>query len=153
MEVGNEVEINGVLYVRKDVVVEKTLLCQKEWEERCKLYAEGDKLHAEGSKLWAEGSKLYAEGDKLYAEGNKLYAEGSKLYAEGSKLYAEGSKLHAEGNKLRDEGSKLRAEGDLIFLNAVIKTFGNIKLEWKNCQDDIQSYECHLGNGEVYIPV
>jgi len=118
MEVGNEVEINGVLYVRKNVKVEKTLSCQKEWKERCKLYAEGD--------------KLYAESDKLYAEGNKLYAEGNKLYAEGNKLCA---------------------EGGLIFINAVIKTFGNIKLEWKNWHDDKHSYECHLGNGEVYIPV
>ena len=91
---------------------------QKEWEERCKLYAEGD-------KLWAEGDKLYAEGDKLWAEGDKLYAEGDKL----------------------------RAEGDLIFINAVIKTFGNIKLERKNWHDDKHSYECHLDNGEVYIPV
>ena len=125
MEVGNEVEINGVLYVRKNVKVEKTLSCQKEWKERCKLYAEGDKLHAEGSKLWAEGKKLYTEGDKLYAEGDKLHAESSKLYAEGG----------------------------LIFINAVIKTFGNIKLEWKNWHDDKHSYECHLDNGEVYIPV
>ena len=118
MEVGNEVEINGVLYVRKNVKVEKTLSCQKEWKERCK-------LHAESSKLWAEGDKLYAEGDKLRAEGRKLYAEGDKL----------------------------RAEGDLIFINAVIKTFGNIKLEWKNWHGDKHSYECHLDNGEVYIPV
>ena len=111
MEVGNEVE--------------KTLSCQKEWEERCKLYAEGDKLRAEGDKLWAEGDKLYAEGDKLRAEGDKLYAEGNKL----------------------------RAEGDLIFINAVIKTFGNIKLEWTNWNNGKHSHECHLDNGEVYIPV
>ena len=104
---------------------------QKEWEERCK-------LHAEGSKLWSEGSKLLAEGDKLYAEGYKLWSEGRKL--------------HAEGNKLHAEGYKLRAEGDLIFINAVIKTFGNIKLEWKNWHDNKHSYECHLDNGEVYIP-
>jgi len=132
MEVGNEVEINGVLYVRKNVKVEKTLSCQKEWKERCKLRAEGDKLHAEGSKLYAEGNKLYAEGNKLYAEGSKLYAEGRELRAEGDKLYT---------------------EGDLIFINAVIKTFGNIKLEWKNWHDDKHSHECHLDNGEVYIPV
>ena len=145
MEVGNEVEINGVLYVRKNVKVEKTLSCQKEWKERCKLYAEGDKLRA-------EGNKLYAEGNKLYAEGNKLYAESGKLYAEGNKLYAEGDKLYAEGRELRAEGDKLYTEGDLIFINAVIKTFGNIKLEWKNWNDDKHSYECHLDNGEVYIP-
>ena len=118
MEVGNEVEINGVLYVRKNVKVEKTLSCQKEWKERCGRRAEGDKLRAESDKLYAEGSKLYAEGRELRAEGDKLYAEG-----------------------------------DLIFINAVIKTFGNIKLEWKNWHDDKHSYECHLDNGEVYIPV
>jgi cell division protein FtsB len=125
MEVGNEVE--------------KTLSCQKEWEERCKLYAEGDKLRAEGDKLYAEGDKLRAEGDKLWAEGDKLYAEGDKLRAESDKLYA--------------EGNKLRAEGDLIFINAVIKTFGNIKLEWTNWNNGKHSHECHLDNGEVYIPV
>ncbi len=146
MEVGNEVEINGVLYVRKNVKVEKTLSCQKEWKERCKLYAEGRELYAEGNKLYAEGDKLHDEGRELRAEGRKLYAESDKLHAEGDKLYTEGDKLYAEGNKLR-------AEGDLIFINAVIKTFGNIKLEWKNWHDDKHSYECHLDNGEVYIPV
>ena len=80
--------------------------------------------------------KLRAEGDKLRAEGNKLRAEGSKFRAEGGKLYAEGDKLYSEGDKLY-------AEGDLIWINTILKIYGNIKIEWKNDN-------CILEGGEVF---
>lgn len=102
---------------------------QKEWEQRLKLIAEGNKLTAEGYKLQAEGDKLCAEGGKLYAKGIKLWGEGNKLWAESDKLYAKGNKLWAE---------------------AVLKAYGNIKLEWENWNEKYLSSECHLGNGEVY---
>jgi len=73
-----------------------------------------------------------------------------KAWEKRSKLRAEGSKLWAEGSKLRAEGSKLRAEGSIVFLAAVIKRYGNIALEWKNWNEQQLSYECHLGNGEIY---
>ena len=44
-------------------------------------------------------------------------------------LRAEGDKLYAEGNKLYAEGNKLRAEGDLVFINAVIAHYGNVKID------------------------
>ena len=43
-----------------------TLVCQKEWEERKKLYAKGNKLYVEGNKLYVEGNKLYAEGTLVF---------------------------------------------------------------------------------------
>ena len=102
--------------------------------------------------VWGIRSKLRAEGDKLYAEGDKLRAEGDKLYAEGSKLRAEGDKLYAEGDKLYAEGIKLRAEGDTIWIGAILELYGNIKLEWKNWNQEKNSYECYLENGEVFKP-
>jgi len=100
------------------------------WEQRLKLYADGDKLYAEGHKLWAEGDKLRAEGHKLWAEGDKLYAEGNKLCAEGNKLRAEGHKLYAEGHKLWSEG--------------ILRFVGNIKLEWT-------AVGCKLETGDVFL--
>jgi hypothetical protein len=67
-----------------------------------------------------------------------------KLNKKILKAWNECNKLRAEGDKLWAEGSKLRAEGRLIFINAVIKEYGNIKLEWKDG-------DCHLENGEVYL--
>ena len=104
------------------------------------------------AKEWKERCELYRKAWKLHAEGHKLHAEGDKLHAEGHKQYAEGNKLRAEGHKLCVEGEKLRAEGNLLFTNAILSTFGNIELEWKNWNKEKCSYECHLGNGEVYIP-
>ena len=56
----------------------------------------------------------------------------AKLRAEGDKLRAEGEKLHAEGKKLHAEDDKLWAEGDIIFMDAVIKTYGNIPIKWND---------------------
>jgi len=106
------------------------------WGIRLKLRAEGDKLRAEGNKLRVEGDKLWAEGNKFYAECNKLWAEGDKFRAEGNKLWA--------------EGDKLRAEGDKLWAEAIIEVYGNIKLEWKNWNEEYKTYECHLETGEVF---
>ena len=73
---------------------------------------------------WQKRMKLRAKGYKLRAEGNKLWAEGNKLWAEGNKLWTE----------------------------AILAKFGNITMEWKNWNMQKQSFECHLGNGEVYKP-
>ena len=59
-------------------------------------------------------------------------------------------KLCAEGSKLWAEGSKLRAEGDKLWAEAIIELHGNITLEWKNWNNKTQTYECHLGTGEVF---
>ena len=55
-----------------------------------------------------------------------------KFRAEGAKLRAEGAKLWAEGDKLKAEGDKLKAEGTLIFVNAVIKEYGNVEIVWND---------------------
>ena len=64
-------------------------------------------------------------------------------------LYAEGNKLLAKG-LLRAEGRKLLAEGDLHWANAVLQVCGNITMGWENWNVKHQSYECHLGTGEVF---
>ena len=70
---------------------------------------------------WEQRLKLRAEGSKLWAEGDKLWAEGSKLWAEGSKLWAE----------------------------AILKTYGNIKLEWK-WNDKTEGTDCILETGDAF---
>jgi len=107
------------------------------WKIRLRLYAEGNRLRAEGNRLWAEGDRLRAEGNRLRAEGNKRRAEGDKLWAEGDKLYAEGSKLRAEGNRLWAE--------------AILETYGNIKLQWEYIEKKDDS-KCTLETGEVFEP-
>jgi hypothetical protein len=124
-----------------------TLKLTDAWNERIRLWAEGGKLRAEGDKLRAECDKLWAEGNKLWAEGNKLWAEGYKLRAEGDKLWAEGDKLWAEGDKLWAEGDKLRAEGALVWINAVLKAYGDVTLSWTW---STAHGVCTLENGDVY---
>ena len=68
----------------------------------------------------------------------------SVAWGKRAKLWAEGDKLWAEGDKLRAEGAKLWAE-------AIIETFGNIKLEWFWVSEK-KDYKCTLENGEVYEP-
>ena len=94
---------------------------QKEWEQRLKLWAKADTLCEEGNKLMRERVK-FGIGDKLYAKGRKLYDKGCKFFAKGSKLWVE----------------------------AVLKAYGNIKMEWKNWDETYNLQECHLENGEVY---
>lgn len=94
---------------------------QKEWEKRLKLHIKADKLCEEGNKLAAERVK-FGVSDKLYVKGDKLYEKGCKLYAKGNELWAE----------------------------AVLKVYGNIKMEWKNWDETYNLQECHLENGEVY---
>lgn len=48
------------------------------------------------------------------------------------KLRAEGDKLRAEGSKLWAEGGKLLAEGDKLWAEAIIESYGNVTIEWKN---------------------
>lgn len=104
------------------------------------------------NKVWKKRLEMRAEANKLRAEGSKLYAEGRKLMAEGNKLWAEGDKLYVEGRKLWAEANKLKAEGGLLFINAVIKVYGNIELEFKNWDEDKKDYDCHLETGEVFKP-
>lgn len=62
-------------------------------------------------------------------------------------LYAE-SEQHLDPNfttDIRAEGLKLQAEGDLLWANAILSKFGNIKMVRWNIQGD-----CYLENGEVY---
>ena len=83
---------------------------------------------------------------------SQLYAEANKLRGEGRKIYAEADKIWAKGDKLRAEGNKLRAEGDKLWADAILETYGNIKIEWKNWDIEKQDNECHLGTGEVFKP-
>lgn len=82
----------------------------------------------------------------------ELIAEGYKLLDKGDEFRAEGWKLQTEGYKLQIEGNKLCAEGNLLWANAVIEVYGkDMTIEWV-CNKEKQSWECHLGNGEVYKP-
>ena len=88
--------------------------------------------------VWHIRMKLRAKGKKLRAKGYKLWAKGYKLWAEGSQLWA--------------EGDSRWAEGDQIWIEAILKVYGNIKIEWKNWDEKKQSYECHLETGEIFKP-
>lgn len=97
-------------------------------------------------KAWKKRAELRAEAWKRSPQAHKAFAKGDKLIAKGKELQAKGFKLH-------EEGDKLHAEAELQWTNAVIEVYGeNMKMEWKNWNEDKKSNECHLGNGEVYKP-
>ena len=98
---------------------EMTLTLKKKWLERLKLVAKGDKLREKGIKIYPEGYVFWAEGHKLRAEAYELFAKDSRIRA--------------------------KAEG--LWVDAVLKAFGNIKMKWVPREGKI---DCHLGNGEVY---
>ena len=54
--------------------------------------------------------------------------------------------------KLRAEGSKLRAEGDKLWAETILEFCDNIKMEWKNWNEEKKDYECHLEGGEIFRP-
>lgn len=81
-----------------------------------------------------------------------FWAEANNLRAESNKLWAESNKLWAEAKKLRAEAKKLRAEGDKLWAEAILEVYGNIKMEWKNYNQEKQDYECHLETGEIFKP-
>ena len=93
-------------------------------------------------------NSLQAEWD----ERMRLHAEAHKLFAESNKLHVEADKLYAEAAKFRAEGAKLRAEGAKLWADAVFAKFGDVRLKWCGWHEDKHSYECHLENGEVYVP-
>ena len=70
-------------------------------------------------------------------------------WMERGKLWEEGYKLRAEGEKLLAEGTKLWMESNKMLLAAMVAVYGDIDIEWKNWNEEHQSYECHLSNGVV----
>ena len=82
-------------------------------------------------KVWEQRKKLFAEANKLFAEGWKLDAK-----ARGWKLFAEGNKLFAEGNTL--------------WVNAVLKEYGDVQMGWE-WNDKTKSCNCRLQYGKVEV--
>jgi hypothetical protein len=62
-------------------------------------------------------------------------------------LEIKSAKLRTEKAKLLAKGQKLYAQGDKLWVDAILKTYGNITLEWKK---NGSCYDCLLGNGELY---
>ena len=65
----NEITIDGVVYVKKELSKEeKNEILKKAWEKRRELRDKGNKLHAECDKLRAEYENLWEEGSKVWRE-------------------------------------------------------------------------------------
>ena len=90
--------------------------------------------------------------NKFWDYRRKFRERANNLEAESNKLFAESEKLKLEIIRLREEGCNLRAEGNKIWREALIETYGDMKIEWKNFDPQKQDYECHLENGEVFKP-
>lgn len=82
-----------------------------------------------------------------------LVAEGWKLFTEGGKSTVVGEIICPKIAKLLAKGWKLQSDGELLWKNAVIGVHGkDMTMTWVNWNEEKKSYECHLGNGEVYKP-
>jgi hypothetical protein len=98
--------------------------------------------------VWNIRLKLNAKSDILRAESNRFGRVGIEenilIFRVKRDLFkAKSSKIWAKSDILRAEANELWAE-------AILETFGNIKIEWKNFNDEKNDHECHLENGEIY---
>ena len=66
---------------------------QKAWDERCKLWGDGDKLLAKSDNLRTESDKLWDEGCKLQSEGGLIFLNAviNKYGVEAAIKYTEAS--------------------------------------------------------------
>jgi hypothetical protein len=122
----------------------------KAWNIRSKLQDLGVRLKIKSNKLRLEANKLRNKTNKLQFKliRSKEYddfkkATKYKLKLEGDKLVALAAVKNYEANMFRVKGNQFCAQGDLIFINSVIKEYGDISIKWK-------SDYCYLENGEVY---
>lgn len=72
-------------------------------------------------KAWQKRLELHKEGRKAYDEGRKIFGNGDILFTEGNTCWAE----------------------------AVLNTYGDIKVDFRYNQKTNKN-DCYLGNGEVY---
>jgi len=110
--------------------------------------------------IWKQRCKLRIKGFKLLVEGDKLKTEafsfmgGYKIKAEDVKHWVKGENLLVECYKLKTEAWQLFAEGDKMWAEAILKKYGNIKIEWEDRQGQGLTAEkdgyCKLETGELF---
>ena len=116
------------------------------WKRRCE-------LRAKGYELLAESDELHEKADNFLG-GYKIEAE------EIVKRWLKGENLFIECYKLKAEAFKLFAESDKSWAEAILKKYGNIKIEFiKRVKEEIKWEEgrylgkdcdCELETGELF---
>jgi len=82
----------------------------------------------------------------------QLWKKGRRLLSKSNTLWEESIKLQTKSNKLQAKGTQLQVEGNRLWINTILESYGNAKVEWKNYDYEKQDYECHLETGEVFRP-
>lgn len=128
---------------------------------------EAKKTEKIASPFWAQGNRMSNEA-KIRATdsdtGNGGVEVGQKLAKEflekcnGEIIMEEALKIRnfVSDSIYRDarifsiHAEKLRAYADIIWMTALIKVYGNVKVEWRSSLGDENNLECHLPTGEVF---
>ena len=110
--------------------------------------------------VWKRRCELRTKGFKLLAEADKLKTEAFsfmgayKIKAEDVKGWVKGENLLIDCYKLKTEAWQLFAEGDKLWAEAILKKYGNIKIEWIRGHGKPLTAErdgnCKLETGELF---
>ena len=117
--------------------------------------------------IWKRRCELRAKGFDLLAESDKLHSEafnfigGYKIRVEEIvKRWLKGENLFIECYNLKAEAFKLFAESDKSWAEAVLKKYGNIKIEltkrvekefkWEEGRYLGKDCDCKLETGELF---
>jgi hypothetical protein len=133
-------------------------------EEIQRLKSKSDKLSSESFKLDQEARKIACASRSMIEAGNKTNTEWeiqkleSQLLAiESQKILSESLRLGFKSKALLEERAILKLEldrlynlSDRIWLRAVLKAYGNIKIEW--IFRGLKGSACKLPNGEIFEP-
>lgn len=130
------------------------------WDKRLKLLKAGIKLtrrakilRIKEETITLRGMKLYSLGSRIRSEGLTgestehviLWAKGTILVTQANLIYNKANQIRAKKDLLFTKRDMLRAKGNLLWAEAVLKTLGNISMNWNN-----NPLQCHLQTGEIF---
>lgn len=132
---------------------------QAAWEKRASLYQQAAKFDKLSKIAYAEGRALILEARELFQKGNinepSLHFENTtfsgfaaQLYARGREANANAAYKEAMGAKEFAKAENLRAQGDIVWADAVVAAYGDIKITWRE-----PDHACVLANGDIYAPI
>lgn len=90
---------------------------------------------------WRRRRELLADAREYTIEGDKHYADANNHSAELGKRCALSDVYCAVGDRCYAEGDKLRAQADIVFLRAVLDTFGDVAVKWTAAGFEVEGIE------------
>lgn len=92
---------------------------------------------------WKKHCEMRKEAKGIRKVSMVLVHQGSKGFDVDLKIDVTSRRLIAEGNKLRGQATEMIADSDKLWLESIIKHYGNCILVW-------DEKGCTLENGDTY---